>query len=92
MFSTSAFKHICMLPSKDVKWDFINLIVSAGGAKDHCNPRFWYNVYVQFALSRGDAALSAVESSLFDMIVGHLLGLYACNVLQGAGLSMVAQQ
>ncbi len=34
-----------MLPIKDVKWDFITLDCFAGGAKDHCNPKFWYNVY-----------------------------------------------
>ncbi len=52
-----------MLPSKDVKWDFIKLNASAGDVKDHCNPRFWYNVHVhEFALGRGDAALSAVWS------------------------------
>ena len=39
-----------MLPGKGVKWDCINLIVSAGGAKDYCTPRFWYNVYDRILL------------------------------------------
>ena len=81
-----------MLPSKDVKWDFITLDRFAGGAKDHCNPKFWYNVYDRICYEqRGCNSVCCLVKLYFICIkiyscdtVSPARALDFCSVLQGA--------